>query len=203
MLDVNGTARVQGSVTFGNGTDSVIRANSASVGNFNTIQLIANTSNNSTMFEVRPNGTSTDLTGFILRDSATAATNSNTVIIGRGNATLPSTGVTYYGAIVSNNLNANSLHLGFLISNVTSGRTEVARIWNSGNFVLQNGGTFTDIASARLAVNSTTQGFLPPRMTTTEKNAIASPAVGLVVYDTTLNKLCVRGASAWETITSI
>jgi hypothetical protein len=58
-------------------------------------------------------------------------------------------------------------------------------------------------ASAVLDVRSTTRGFLPPRMTTTEKNAIASPASGLVVYDTTLGKLCVRGASAWETITSV
>ena len=58
-------------------------------------------------------------------------------------------------------------------------------------------------ASAKLDVNSTTQGFLPPRMTTTQKNAIATPASGLVVYDTTLGKLCVRGAAAWETITSI
>ena len=40
-------------------------------------------------------------------------------------------------------------------------------------------------------------------MTTAEKNAIATPASGLVVYDTTLGKLCVRGASAWETITSV
>jgi hypothetical protein len=58
-------------------------------------------------------------------------------------------------------------------------------------------------ASAILEANSTTRGFLPPRMTTTQKNAIASPAAGLVVYDTTLGKLCVRTASAWETITSI
>lgn len=65
------------------------------------------------------------------------------------------------------------------------------------------GGTFTLNASALLQGDSTTQGFLPPRMTTTQKNAIASPASGLVVYDTTLGKLCVRGASAWETITSI
>jgi hypothetical protein len=57
--------------------------------------------------------------------------------------------------------------------------------------------------SAILDVTSTTQGFLPPRMTTAQKNAIASPAAGLVVYDTTLNKLCVRTASAWETITSL
>jgi hypothetical protein len=54
-----------------------------------------------------------------------------------------------------------------------------------------------------IEINSTTQGVLFPRMTTTQKNAIVSPASGLVIYDTTLNKLCVRGASAWETITSI
>jgi hypothetical protein len=57
--------------------------------------------------------------------------------------------------------------------------------------------------SAVLQAESTTQGFLPPRMTTTQRNAIASPAAGLVVYDNTLNKLCVRTASAWETITSV
>jgi hypothetical protein len=58
-------------------------------------------------------------------------------------------------------------------------------------------------ASSILEVSSTTKGFLPPRMTTTQKNAIASPATGLVVYDSTLNKLCLRTASAWETITSL
>jgi hypothetical protein len=64
-------------------------------------------------------------------------------------------------------------------------------------------GTTTDIASSKLTIDSTTQGFLPPRMTTTQKNAIATPAAGLVVYDTTLGKLCVRGAASWETITSL
>jgi hypothetical protein len=62
--------------------------------------------------------------------------------------------------------------------------------------------TTTDVASALLHLTSTTKGFLPPRMTTTQKNAISSPAAGLVVYDTTLNKLCVY-TTAWETITSI
>jgi hypothetical protein len=64
------------------------------------------------------------------------------------------------------------------------------------------GGTLA-VASAQLQMDSTTRGFLPPRMTTTQKNAIASPAAGLVVYDTTLGKLCVRTASSWETITSL
>jgi hypothetical protein len=64
-------------------------------------------------------------------------------------------------------------------------------------------GGVTPDASAKLDVQSTTKGILFPRMTTTQKNAIVSPAAGLVIYDTTLNKLCVRGASAWQTITSV
>jgi len=39
-------------------------------------------------------------------------------------------------------------------------------------------------ASAALDVTSTTLGLLPPRMTTAQRQAIASPAAGLVVYDT-------------------
>jgi hypothetical protein len=57
--------------------------------------------------------------------------------------------------------------------------------------------------SAILEVKSTVQGFLPPRMTTTQKNAIGTPTTGLVVFDTTLNKLCVFVSPSWQTITSI
>jgi len=56
----------------------------------------------------------------------------------------------------------------------------------------------TPNASAILDVVSTDKGFLPPRMTTTQKNAIASPAAGLVVYDTTTNKLCCYNGSTWN-----
>lgn len=64
-------------------------------------------------------------------------------------------------------------------------------------------GTNSPNANAILDVTSTTQAFMPPRMTTTQKNAIASPTAGMVVYDSTLNKLSVRAASAWETVTSV
>ena len=53
-------------------------------------------------------------------------------------------------------------------------------------------------ASAQLEITSTTKGFLPPRMTTTQKNAIASPATGLVLYDSTTNKLCCYNGSTWN-----
>ena len=39
-------------------------------------------------------------------------------------------------------------------------------------------------ASAQLQVDSTTKGFLPPRMTNAQRAAIAAPAVGLMVYCT-------------------
>jgi len=53
-------------------------------------------------------------------------------------------------------------------------------------------------ASAVLEVSSTTQGFLPPVMTTTQKNAIATPASGLIVYDTTLNALNFYNGTSWS-----
>jgi hypothetical protein len=53
-------------------------------------------------------------------------------------------------------------------------------------------------ASAALTIDSTTRGFLPPVMTTTQKNAIATPASGLVVYDSTTNKLCCYNGSTWN-----
>ena len=58
-------------------------------------------------------------------------------------------------------------------------------------------------ASALLDVQSTTKGVRMPNMTTAQKNAIASPAAGLMIFDTTLAKLCVYSGAAWQTITSV
>jgi hypothetical protein len=59
-----------------------------------------------------------------------------------------------------------------------------------GQFTVEN-------ASAVLQADSTTKGFLPPRMTTAQKNAIATPATGLVVMDITTFKLCVYNGTSW------
>ncbi len=48
------------------------------------------------------------------------------------------------------------------------------------------GGT-TPTPSALLDLQSTNKGFLPPRLTTAERNAIAEPATGLLIFNTTLN----------------
>jgi len=42
-------------------------------------------------------------------------------------------------------------------------------------------------ASAKVSIASTTQGFLPPRMTATQGSAISSPAEGLLIYVTDTN----------------
>jgi hypothetical protein len=76
-------------------------------------------------------------------------------------------------------------------------------ISGDGTNVFEQSNTPTRFSSAMVAINSTTKGFLPPRMTTAQKNAIGTPATGLVVYDTTLNKLAVYTGATWETITSV
>lgn len=60
-----------------------------------------------------------------------------------------------------------------------------------------NIGTGGLVASARLSVESTTQGFLTPRMTTAQKLAIASPAEGLEVYDLTLHQKSYYNGTIW------
>jgi hypothetical protein len=71
---------------------------------------------------------------------------------------------------------------------------------SSGNLGV---GTTSPNASAIIDAQSTTKGVRMPNMTTTQKNAISSPAAGLMVFDTTLAKLCVYSGSAWQTITSV
>jgi hypothetical protein len=57
--------------------------------------------------------------------------------------------------------------------------------------------------SAMLDVKSTTKGFLPPRMTTAQIGEIASPADGLLVYNTTDGKLYiyVSASLVWKEVT--
>ena len=50
-------------------------------------------------------------------------------------------------------------------------------------------GTTTPHASATLEVQSTSKGLLPPRLTKTQRDAIAAPAAGLTIYNTSTNKL--------------
>lgn len=61
-------------------------------------------------------------------------------------------------------------------------------------------GTNNPDASALLDITSTTQGFLPPRMSTTQKNAIVSAATGLILYDTSFNNLQEYNGTSWSSV---
>ncbi len=51
--------------------------------------------------------------------------------------------------------------------------------------------------SAMLDVESTTKGFLPPRLTSSQRLAMQSPASGLLVFDTDFNALFVNTGEGW------
>jgi len=62
--------------------------------------------------------------------------------------------------------------------------------------------SITPDASSILEIRTTTKGLLIPRMTTTERDAITSPATGLEVYNTTTNKFNFYNGSAWTVLLS-
>ncbi len=205
-LDVNGSVRATGSISA---SSAIAR------GTFLNQTLVA-TANNDVLvgLDITPTfttGAFTGVTAYGLYVRSNIATTPNTSI----NVGLGSTGSTSEFVIFSGGRSYIGFDssLGGAVIGAVSTRTISFGLGNSGsttvhgrfhattgNFTLQSGGTFTDIASARLAVNSTTQGFLPPRMTTTQKNAIASPATGLMVYDTTLNLISVYNGTTWITL---
>jgi hypothetical protein len=63
-------------------------------------------------------------------------------------------------------------------------------------------GTTTPNTSAQLDITSTTKGLLIPRMTTVRRNAIALPANGLLVYDSTIKEFYFYNGSGWAAVNS-
>lgn len=44
--------------------------------------------------------------------------------------------------------------------------------------------------------------FIPTKLTTTQRDALSSPIAGLMIYNTTTNKMNFYNGSTWEVITS-
>ncbi len=63
---------------------------------------------------------------------------------------------------------------------------------------INNDGSTAD-NSAMLDVKSNSKGFLPPRMTAAERNAISSPAAGLIVYNTNTKRVNIYNGTEWKT----
>lgn len=86
----------------------------------------------------------------------------------------------------------NATGLGSYTTTIGNDSTSFAAI--RGNLLL---GTTTNDASALLNMVSTSKGFLKPRMTTTQRDAITSPATGLEIFNTTTGVPNYYNGSAW------
>jgi predicted heme/steroid binding protein len=65
-------------------------------------------------------------------------------------------------------------------------------------------GTASINASALFQMDSTTKGFLPPRMTAAQRGAISAPAQGLIVYQTdSVIGLYIYSNSVWRSLTMV
>jgi hypothetical protein len=207
-LDVDGTARVTGILrASGNyiqyGTNLNVGIGSTNNGTTFTnsgIGLLYATSNmNATAiyghnyFTANFNATSGTQGAVSFQNAAFTPTSGNAVFNGFNltftlNQTGTANGITrglYIAPTVTSAVDFRALEttVGKVCLNTTSGNTLI--------------GTTTNVASSKLTIESTTQGFLPPRMTTTQKLAIATPASGLVVYDTTVNALNFYNGTTW------
>jgi len=101
-------------------------------------------------------------------------------------STITGSSLTSFGTIASlttgsitnsGNLTTGSLTTGSITN---SGNLTTVSIINSGKIIV--GASSAASASAILEVSSTSQGFLPPRMTRAQRNAITTPVSGLVVW---------------------
>lgn len=83
----------------------------------------------------------------------------------------------------------------FTQTNGTITAVERMRIDSVGSLGI---GASTIDASAKLQIDSTTKGFLPPRMTTSQRTSIVTPAEGLIVYDTDTKKSYTYDGTTWQ-----
>jgi hypothetical protein len=157
--------------------------------------------------QVKGSGATSATTSFLVQDSA-----GNAALTIKDDLTLNVVGILGTGGIqnimsTNNNLSFGAGYYYRLFATADANSVVLGSNYDGSNtytyaerrFVV---GSSSINASAALQADSTTKGFLPPRMTTTQKNAIATPAAGLMVYDSTLAKLCVY-TTAWETVTSL
>jgi hypothetical protein len=95
-----------------------------------------------------------------------------------------------------------------------SGNVNYVPKWNGStsltdSLLFDNGsglglGTASINASALFQMDSTTRGFLPPRMTAAQRGAISAPAQGLIIYQVDgVIGLYIYSNSVWRSLTMV
>lgn len=87
---------------------------------------------------------------------------------------------------------------------IQNGSNDFLNISSNGGFLFTNiaSSSFANaVASAKVQIDSTTQGFLPPRQNLAQRTAITSPAIGLMVYQTDMIEgLYIYKSTGWTFI---
>ena len=182
----------QADVASGALTNATALGFRAKVSASNTIQL-----GNTNVTNVKTSGTVTaaGFTSTVATGTAPLVVTSTTPVanlsIG-GNAATVTTNANLTGPVTSVG-NATTIADG-AITNAKVTDVAASKITGTFTSATVNGKVIVGASSAAsssavLEASSTTQGFLPPRMTSTQRDAIASPAEGLLIYNTTTKSI--------------
>jgi hypothetical protein len=145
--------------------------------------------------QIKGSGSTSATTSLLVQNSAgtTAFFVRDDNVIEFNNNTLFNVGSIRAGSTVTGFINSSGNAFTVMRTNNSTGNATF-------DYSVAIGTTSSPVASAGLEVVSTTQGFLPPRMTTAEKNAITTPATGLMVFDTDLARPCFFNGATWITL---
>lgn len=172
---------------------------SSAIGNGNHLRLNGTNNANSTRFLITNNFNSL----MVFTCIGSSDTNFNSALRGKNVLIAPS------GLMITSN-NAGSIGPTDVALTIFQNKNVAIDTTTDAGYKLDVNGTARvqgklsvntpSATSAVMEVTSTTQGFLPPRMTNAQMVAIATPASGLMVYDTTNNKMCVYDGTAWQNL---
>lgn len=172
-LDVNGT--------------SAFRGNMELLGQINSYIPTDNT------LTIRTTGTTTISRLLLISGNATTSAKASYISFVTSDATSQRWDIGQYGNnnITIRNVTGSTTPLtlttnGRLLLGTTTESTYLLDVNGAGRIqsTLKIGANTTQNLSAVLDVESTTKGFLPPRMTSAQRTAISTPAIGLIVYQT-------------------
>jgi hypothetical protein len=193
-----------GSYNVANGYSSMLynQTGSKNVG-VGYYALFANrTGSNNTAIGNQADVASADLTNATAIGNGAIVNASNSIQVGNSSVTSVYTSGAITAPSFNGNLNGNATTAGNITATINTTLTTLLSLTsigtianlttgaliNSGKIIV--GASSESSASAVLEASSTTQGFLPPRMTSVQRDAIASPALGLIIF---CNNCSVKG----------
>ena len=143
-------------------------------------------------------GSANGTCGLILEaDTSNTATETSTPFIKLttdAGSTLSQINIEDSNYLLISNQSSTGLGGGLIFkTNVNSNALERMRIENNGNV-----GIGVSTPSKVLDITSTTGGFLPPRMSATQRDSIGTKVAGEIIYNTTTNKLQCWNGTLWN-----